>query len=507
MKQVKPSAVVIGAGFSGMASALILSMHGYKVSLVERAKKPGMTLRGFFRSRVYFDSGLHFVGELSEKGLLSTYLRYLGMGDIPCVDFDQNCFESIRFTDGSTFSMPIGYEAMINSMVSTFPSEERGILDYMKEMRAAYNTSAFHALHGPINSGDNNPNWQISLKDFIAARIHDNRLRTVLSLPCLYYGVSPTEATFLQHARVAGTHFDSVRTFECGGLSLVKACEKRMAEEDVDVLCGLAVTKITCSTAGTLSGVTLDNGEHIGSSVVIYTGHPAALSDILPDGALREASKKRLRNLHDTISAHILYMSTESNPPTALDKKNVFVCRHDEPFDRAFDRGRRLSDGPFYVMSGPSVLSRHTDELGAGYSKAIDYVAVVPGYASEYAAFSGSGSGKRPLGYRDLKQRKLSEFSEALFKACPDFSGLKIVDGATPLTLQKYLNTPNCGLYGAAHCMSQFNPLPMTRVPNLFIAGQAVAAPGIIGSLISAFLACGFVAGHEALLNEVRSCR
>jgi all-trans-retinol 13,14-reductase len=133
-------------------------------------------------------------------------------------------------------------------------------------------------------------------------------------------------------------------------------------------------------------------------------------------------------------------------------------------------------------------------------------VAVVLSHAEEYARFFGAPRGRRPQAYIDLKRERLSQFAQGLAEACPELAGLAPLDGATPLTLRDYLHAPQGGMYGTAHTLDQFNPLPVTRIPNVYAAGQAVVAPGLMGAVISAFLACGFIVGHDTLLNEVRLC-
>ncbi|MTD26912.1 phytoene desaturase family protein [Erwinia sorbitola] len=502
MMKNKPTAVVIGAGASGMASALLLAMHGYEVSLVERAKKTGVTMRGFLKSRIYFDSGVHFVGELSPHGVLSAYLRYLGLESLQCLDFDQDNFETVRFSDGRQYALSVGFEAMVASLCADFPGEKVGICGYMAEVRAAYNASTFHSLQGPLsNPQENQQRWQYSLQAVIAHFTSNPYLQTLLAVPCLYHGVSPCKVSFLQHARVAGSHFNGVRTFSQGGASLVRSFEQRLREENVSLSCGNSVTKIHCDADGTLKNVELDNGECLPGSVVIYTGHPHYLPDMLPENALRPASCRRLHQLYDGMSAHLLYLTGDRHPPALLDKKNLLYCRHDRPLEQAFMPRHNGNEGPFYVMPGPSVLGN------SGAHESVDYVAVIPCDATEYHAFYGSGVGKRPAAYRQQKKRRLAELAASMHRALPELATLRMVDGATPLTLQKYLNTPHAGMYGAAHDMTQFNPQPTTRLPGLYLAGQAVTGPGILGAVISAFLACGYPLGHQNLLDGVRICR
>ena len=92
--------------------------------------------------------------------------------------------------------------------------------------------------------------------------------------------------------------------------------------------------------------------------------------------------------------------------------------------------------------------------------------------------------------------------------SCPEIAE-KIIDVtcATPLTLRDYTNSPFGSLYGVKHKIGQYNPMPVTRLKGLFLAGQATTAPGIMGAMMSGFLACGTILGHEKLQKELKQCR
>jgi all-trans-retinol 13,14-reductase len=52
--------------------------------------------------------------------------------------------------------------------------------------------------------------------------------------------------------------------------------------------------------------------------------------------------------------------------------------------------------------------------------------------------------------------------------------------------MKRYVNY--YGSYGVMHKADSAAVLPLTKIPGLFVAGQAVAAPGLIGAMVSAFL-------------------
>jgi all-trans-retinol 13,14-reductase len=78
---------------------------------------------------------------------------------------------------------------------------------------------------------------------------------------------------------------------------------------------------------------------------------------------------------------------------------------------------------------------------------------------------------------------------------------------ATPLTLRDYTNSPYGSIYGVKHRVGQYNPTPVTRLKGLYLAGQATAAPGIMGAVMSGFIACENIFGRSHLREELKVCR
>ena len=101
----------------------------------------------------------------------------------------------------------------------------------------------------------------------------------------------------------------------------------------------------------------------------------------------------------------------------------------------------------------------------------------------------------------DMSERVMAHIEAS----CPEFQGIiTSVECATPLTLRNFTNSPYGSLYGVKHKIEQYNPIPVTRVKGLFLAGQSISAPGILGAMVSGFLACGNIFGHEKLREELK---
>lgn len=480
---------VIGGGFSGLTSALILAKNGSKVTLVEKAPQLGMTGRGFSRQGVYFDTGLHYTGGLGENGIVSRYLRYLGIPIPDLAPFLADGFDEIRFADtGQRIRLPIGDAAMGEALKRHFPDEKDAVDTYLQAAREDFDSSSllnffFHT------QGQQQPRSNTALADYLRDLTGNAHLRAALAIHCLLYGVSPEEVPFTQHAYVTASYFDSVHNFAGGGHSLIKAMEKRLDELGVRVILGNGVRRLVCANPKRLNEVELENGERLATDAAICTVHPHVLADMGTD-IFRPAYLDHLRSLGETTSAFMLFGIAEPEPE-CLRGRNLFLCR-DANLSTAFVQGTRPETGPFFVAASPQPAG----------SRKSGIVVVAPGFFEDMAPWRDSVRGKRPESYTAFKASVTRRVAEAISELCPELADVRFVDAATPLTMRDFLQSPLGGLYGCKHTVHQFNPMPVTRVANLLLAGQAIIAPGLMGAMISAFLACGFLLGHETLLKE-----
>ncbi len=77
---------------------------------------------------------------------------------------------------------------------------------------------------------------------------------------------------------------------------------------------------------------------------------------------------------------------------------------------------------------------------------------------------------------------------------------------ATPLTLRDYMYSHSGALYGAQRVVDEYPLQVTTRIDGLYLSGQALVAPGVMGAMISAFNSCGTILGRERLIGELKKC-
>ncbi len=487
---------VIGAGVSGLVSALLLAKSGYHVALVEKSPHIAPLLRGFTRQGVHFDTGFHYSGALGKGELLDIIFRYLGVEDkLTTFSFREEGFDIFRtIRDGYEFRFPTGYDLITERLKTEFPDESGAIDKYFQKVRTACSFVPYLNLDLDFSETSLLQGLDdTSLQETLDALTDNRLLKTLLSMHSVLYGVPPSEVRFSQHACIVGNYYQSATGIRGGGLSLANGFDARLKELGVDIYCNSGVTDITVSDGG-VSGVRLHDGVELACSGCISTVHPEAMLEMLPDNIFRPAYRNRIQGLQETISAYMIYAVSDRKLPF-LAGANLFLLPDIESIGSL--GGRTPEESMLYLTA--AYKGKGCDPMG--------FIGISPAQFKQTAAWGDSVTGKRPDAYRTFKNDIILRLRHHIDSFCPELAGTMVyTEGSTPLTVRDFNNTPLGGLYGVKHMAGQHNPFPVTRVKGLFLAGQAIVSPGILGAALSAFIACGNILGHEQLRKGLKEC-
>ncbi|BCS88435.1 hypothetical protein PSDVSF_16770 [Pseudodesulfovibrio sediminis] len=477
-----------------MTTALLLAKSGAKVALVEKFPLLSPTVRGYSKNGVHFDTGLHYLGGLGDGDPLDIYFKHLDIISlIKKKPYNPGGYDLFSVeTSQNEYEIPSGFDELKKRLTDYFPNEADAIAQFSEAIQSTLAASPFlnfdmkFSLEAALHEDGQ------TLKEFLDYLTDNEELKALLSYQTLLYGSSPDEALLTTHALVAGSYTLSTHTLENGGLALVKAYETRLKELNVDVMCNAAVTHIEIDESRSVTGVSLSNGKEFSTRSCIWTAHPRGLVDATPDNAFRPAFKKRLLTLEDTDSALILFGVSET-PLPELEGRNLILW----PGQDFADNLKGLlppEESIIYISAAEDTRSGKTT-----------LTAIMPQNFKTYASWADSRHNNRPKEYEYHKRSILAVFEEEIFRRIPTFRNLvTFVDGATPLTIKDFCATPTGSLYGLRHSVNQFNPAPVTKMTGLTLAGQGIVAPGILGAVVSAYLTCGIILGHEPLHKELR---
>jgi len=496
---------VIGAGVAGMTAALILAKRGYAVALVEAAPRVAPVLRGFKRKGVGYDTGFHYGGCLDAGQSLDNYFRYLGLApELELAAPRAGLIDTFR-APGFSCDFPYGYDALRQTLGRRFPAERAGLERYLDTVRGLFETNAHCNPSGLADAhcaarAVADRYAEKTLNEVMDGWLQDRELKAMLGMHALLYGADPSSVSFTDHARFVGSYYQSAHRILGGGRSLAMAYEKALAAAKVTVLTRRRVAAILAeerAAGAELAGLRFEDGQELRCRIVVATIHPGQVAALAPEPTFRQVYRRRLAQTEDTFSAYAVFAAT-TRPIPLLERGNLHVAR-----------------APGFHLDRPSELPLEQRPLFLAQSVFADMDAARSGVAllcpaslTEVAGWSASRVGRRPASYRAFKAEAGRRLLEAAIEIYPELSGgLEPVAVATPLTFRDYSHSPLGSLYGLLHGAQSLPPLPVTRLKGLYLGGQAVTGPGVLGAVISAFIACGAFLGVEALLEEVRRCR
>lgn len=486
--------IVIGSGLAGLSCALLLARRGRRVLVLEQHTQPAPVVRGFSRDGIYFDSGFHYVGGLGDGGAFLPLFRHLGLDKkLELFPFAEQGFDHLRIsTTGETFALPVGFANLKRELAFRFRGAKAGIERYFDEIEKTWSCSPYLDLDVDIADFNIGSVHGESLAERLQEFSDYPELQCLLSMHSLLYGVEPSEASATLNAQVAGSYYHSAHGIAGGGQALVEALLTLLQEANGEVRCGAEVTGLLVHSAA-VAGVRLADGEEILASNVVATMNPTLLPELLPQGVLRPAYRKRLKNLRQTSSAYIFF-GENSRPVEVLNRSNLFVQPKAGFFAAAVDQS--LETRGFYLAAAEQ--GKEGDHYGV--------IGIVPASYDEVQGFCAGGK-SRTTAYLGRKQQLAERLQRMFAASCPELAELKLLELSTPLTLRDYSLAPDGAIYGVGRYLGQYNPHPVTRLPGLFLSGQAIAAPGLLGTVVAAYLTCGSMLGHELLRREIKKCR
>lgn len=478
--------VVTGSGITGLTAALLLARQGHDVTVVEAGGRIAPLMRGFWREGLYFDTGFHCGGGLHAGGVLRRWLRALGVEKF-LQQVTTHRTEVFHFADGQVFRLPAGHDAVVSSVERQFPGSGEPLIAFLRLMDKELGHSPY--LNPSVRA---EPAFALSsagsVAQYVTSAGFPPHLQAMLGTRCLLYGVRPEESSLEEYSLVAGPYFQSSGSWGGGGLALVEAFCACLSEQGVTVRCNSAVTGIDADKPQGVRGVLLSDGSRLDCERCFFTGHPSQLERLIPPGFVRPAYMHRISELPETRPAMLLFAETRD----CLDE-NESIYLLPQPSDQELFPGVESAQPSVYLFC---------DRPQADGRKAVMAVALM-----DDKDLPAGDAHPRPTRYLKWKSGVTARLQNYIEKRLPDLAGRwRILDAASPLSMRHWVYGATGSLYGVQHHLGAMPMLPVTRLPGLFLAGQNILLPGVLGGMVSAALAVGFSFGHDNVLKEFREC-
>ncbi len=406
MTERGPHALIIGAGFGGLAAAIRLGARGWRVTIVEKLDAPGGRAYVFRQDGFTFDAGPTII---TAPYLLEELWALCGRrmaDDITLKRMDP--FYEIRFDDGTVFSAFDDVARMEAEVARINPAEVEGfrrcIADSADIYKVAFEKLADQPFHSFARMLREAPDMlrlggMRSVFSKVSDYFTDPKLRVAFSFHPLLIGGNPLTTTayycLIQHLeRLHGVHY------AMGGTGAIAAGLVKLAEDQGGTFRYEAeVAEITVE-GGRASGVRLASGEAITADIVVSNADPAwTYSRLLKTHKRRRWTDRKLARAKYSMSLFVWYFGTSRRFEDVYHHCMVLGPRYEGLLRDIFTR-RHLPDDMSLYLHRPSASDPSVAPPGCD---AFYVLSPVPNLGS------GTDWAAEAEAYRARVQRRLEE--------------------------------------------------------------------------------------------------
>lgn len=345
-------AIVIGAGFSGIATALRLRALGYRITLMERLGSLGGRAQVFERGGYKHDAGPTVItapflfDELFElfDEKLEDHLQFVPLDP----------FYRFHFTDGSQFDYRASIDDTLGEIRRFRPEDAEGYLALLDQSKKVYDIGFKKLVHRPFNSL-----WLMikqipallalkcykTVSQLVGRYLKHPLIRQAFSIHPLLVGGNPFKTTAIYTL----IHYLERRwgVFFCmGGTGkLVKELGALMERQGIEIVLNADVDEIL-TQKNRATGVRMADGDTLDADIVVFGGDPeTCYKYLIPSKKNRMPTRKKRYSM----GLYVLYFGTKKLYPDVAHHSIWMGPRFKELLSEIFDSKQMSDDFSLYL--------------------------------------------------------------------------------------------------------------------------------------------------------------
>ncbi|NUU31894.1 NAD(P)/FAD-dependent oxidoreductase [Arthrobacter sp. C9C5] len=495
-------AVVIGAGFGGLAAAVTLAGTGVRTVVFEQHSAPGGYATSFESGPYRFETALHALnGGPTPGGGADEVFRALGIADrLTMRRIDPHFLFRSAGAEIMAYADPYRHEA---HLIHAFPGQAIGIRSYLDEALAVYrDTRRFQtdmvaglvpsppemAVRYPVMVRALAETWE----QMMARHVADPAVREALSPLWNFIGLPPSQCSAVGAAAMCAAYQEYGMWFPEGGAKAIgDALVRELVKRGGEIRCGQLVTGLDLDDSRAIAATTADGGR-VEADLFISNASAPALLELVGRDALPADYIARIERVEPSLSTFAVYLGLD---------RDVFAengLPHDLFIDRMGDSDRSFQA----VLEGDwaNVPLTATDyaRIDPGCAPAGHGVVVISVWA-KWDAEDTWGTGGRVADYQDqpqyrrVKERVADMLVDRLANEVPGLrDAIRTREVSTPLTNFRYTRNPKGASVGPENTPANTGTGALTAatpVRNLFLAGAWTGAAGMNPALSSGMAA------------------
>lgn len=501
---MEKSAIIIGGGIGGLCTACLLCKEGYKVTILERHYKIGGGLHEFTRKGVTYETGMHYISGFQEGGVLRRFFSYLGIFDhLKIKPLDSDAFDEIFVDEDHThYPVGMGKERFVAHWCEAFPEESKGIRAYADAMFGIM--ERFPLCNMRVSDGETQKLFSDEgvvqpIGAFISKYIRNPKLRELLGwVNPLYGGNYDTTPTYI-HAIINSLYIQGASRFVGGSQQLADEMCRFIESCGGEIHCNDGVVRMIDEDRH-ITAVETEKGKRYTGDVFISSLHPACTVDLLSDSSqLTKAYRTRLHTMQNTHSVFVLFLKMKENSFPCYNRNLYFVDRYE-------DIWRVVKYAPEEWPLGMMATTPPQSEGDEQWASSM--IVSCPMNYDDVRQWEHSTHTTRPQGYLDFKSMCERRIIEKLKKKFPDIENcIDSYFSASPLTITDYTGSKEGSLYGYVKDCNHLecsHLSPLTKIGNLYLAGQNINLHGILGVPLNSIITAGAVTGDiNAIIRKI----
>jgi all-trans-retinol 13,14-reductase len=509
-------AIVIGSGMGGLTPAAVLAKRARKrVLVLERHYTAGGFTHTFTRPGYEWDVGVHYIGQVGERGALRAPFDYLTEGRLEWAPLP-DVYDRVYLGDRS-YDFVSGTKRFLATMKEAFPGEARAIDRYVDLVKACARTgtpyyldkalpAAVSRMIGPLVRAPYMRYATRTTADVLASLTRNRELVAVLTAQLGDYGLPPSRSSFAIHAAVVG-HYLGGAYFPVGGASAIARAIAPTIESRGGAIYINADVASVIVEGGRAQGVRMADGREVRAPIVISdAGVANTFGRLVPRELVPRATTDALSRVPYSVGHLCLYLGLKhTDEELDLHGTNLWIYP-DENHETNIDRFLADPEAPlplvyvsFPSAKDPTFRDRHPGRA------TIDVITLAR--YDWFAQWGDTRWKKRGADYDALKARFTERLLDVLFAKVPQLRGkIDVMELSTPLTTRHFGGHPHGELYGLDHTPARYR-LPLraaTSIPGLYLSGQDLVSCGVGGALLGGVIAAAAIDGPGALVDVMR---
>lgn len=352
----RPLALVVGAGFGGLAAAIRLSVMGYRVEVLEKLDGPGG------RAYVRRQDGFSFDGGptiITVPFLFEELWALCGRTLSDDIDLRlMDPFYRVRFDDGTHFDYSGDPERMRSEVARISPSDLAGFDRFVLEADLCYRLGfealgckAFDSvfdLLAAIPSMARMRAWR-TMHGLVASYFKHPKLRVAMSLQTLLIGGNPFSVTGVYSLINALERRFGVYSAIGGTGALVQGMVGLLKERGVPVRCNSEVRQILIEN-GRAMGVELASGQRLAADIVVCNSDTAwTYRNLVAPEHRRHWTNRRIESGRYSMSLFVWYFGTDRKYEAVPHHTMVLGPRYEDLLTDIFRHHKLADDFSLYL--------------------------------------------------------------------------------------------------------------------------------------------------------------